>query len=147
MNAPSKVGPPISTEVYLNNRTDQDFGRLDKIDWCGTSKPPVNVPSQQTRYFMQLADSFLGCSEGGLVFVVNQDIKWVVAWSNTLDDNKVYTEITKKETIEWDKIKEKLEKSTSNVEVTDEGYKSTVDIDPYSVKPNVNAKLEDAPAA
>ncbi|KAK8991906.1 hypothetical protein V6N11_044803 [Hibiscus sabdariffa] len=140
----SKVGPAISTEVYLNNLTDQSFSILDKKDWWGTGKPPVNVPALQTRYFMQLADSYKGYSEGGLVFVVKDDIKWVVAWSNILDqDNKVYTEITKKDSVDWDKIKQQLELSGSHAEVTNEGYKSTVDIDPYSVTPNMNAKLEE----
>ncbi|KAK8478369.1 hypothetical protein V6N11_044800 [Hibiscus sabdariffa] len=141
----SKVGPAVSTEVYLNNQTDQNFSTYDKKDWYGSGNQPLNVPALQTRYFQHLADSNVGSSEGGTVFVVKQDIKLVVVWRNMRDEsNKVYVDITTDTTINWNFYKTQLATSSSHAEATNLGYKATVDIDPNSVTPNLNAKLEQA---
>ncbi|XP_039002886.1 uncharacterized protein LOC120129467 [Hibiscus syriacus] len=145
MASPSKVGPAISTEVYLNNQTDEDLSTFDKKDWYGTGNQPLNVPSHQTRYFQHLADSNVGSSIAGSVFVIKQNIKWVVAWRNgNNEDNKVYTEITTDSPINWDNINAQLKKATNHAEASKLGFKSTLDIDPTSNKPNLNAKLEEA---
>ncbi|KAK8490655.1 hypothetical protein V6N12_076270 [Hibiscus sabdariffa] len=149
----SKVGPAVSTEVYLNNQTDQNFSTYDKKDWYGSGNQPLNVPALQTRYFQHLADSNVGSSEGGTVFVVKQDIKLVVVWRNMRDEsNKVMsrphphipTPPTTDTTINWNFYKTQLATSSSHAEATNLGYKATVDIDPNSVTPNLNAKLEQA---
>ncbi|KAK8976390.1 hypothetical protein V6N11_013526 [Hibiscus sabdariffa] len=141
----SKVGPAVSTEVYLNNQTDQNFSTYDKKDWYGSGNQPLNVPALQTRYFQHLADSNVGSSEGGTVFVVKQDIKLVVVWRNMRDEsNKVYIDITTDTNINWNFYKTKLTTSSSHAEATNLGYKATVDIDLNSVTPNLTAKLEQA---
>ncbi|XP_039002875.1 uncharacterized protein LOC120129451 [Hibiscus syriacus] len=140
----SKVGAPIYTKVSFNNQTDQDFSSYDEINWNGSGNQPLNVPSLHTRYFQQLADSYVGSSEGGSVFLIKENIKWVVAWSNMIkEDNKVYTEIVTDDTIDWGKIKKRLKMSNKHAEATYLEYKSTVDIDLSSVKPKLNAKLEE----
>ncbi|XP_039031862.1 uncharacterized protein LOC120166697 [Hibiscus syriacus] len=145
MAAPSKVGPAISTEVYLNNQTDQDFSTFDKKDWYGSGNQPLNVPAHQTRYFQHLADSNVGSSIGGTVFVIKQNIKWVVAWRNGVNEvNKVYTEITTDSPINWDNINVQLKKATNSAAASNLGFKSSLEIDPTSVKPNLDAKLEEA---
>ncbi|KAL4291594.1 hypothetical protein GQ457_14G020360 [Hibiscus cannabinus] len=141
----NKLSIKISTEVYLNNQTDQNFSTYDKKDWYGSGNQPLNVPALQTRYFQHLADSNVGSSEGGTVFVVKQDIKLVVVWRNMRDEsNKVYIDITTDTTINWNFYKTQLATSSSHAESTNLGYKATVDIDPNSVTPNLNAKLEQA---
>ncbi|KAK8991896.1 hypothetical protein V6N11_044793 [Hibiscus sabdariffa] len=95
----SKVGPAVSTE-------------------------PLNVPALQKRYFQHLADSNVGSSEGGTVFVVKQDIKLVVVWRNMRDEsNKVYIDITTDTTINWNFYKTQLATSSSHAEATNLRYK------------------------
>ncbi|KAK8486889.1 hypothetical protein V6N11_044752 [Hibiscus sabdariffa] len=139
-----KVGPAIYTEVYFNNVTDNDLSTYDKKDWYGSGNQPLNVPSLQTRYFKHMADSYVGSSEGGAVFVIKQNIKWVVVWRNMMnEDNKVYTEITTDTNINWEFYQTQVKASSNHAEATKLGYKITVDIDPYEVTPNMNAKLEE----
>ncbi|KAK8976399.1 hypothetical protein V6N11_013535 [Hibiscus sabdariffa] len=117
----------------------------DKKDLYGSGNQPLNVPALQTRYFQHLADSNVGSSEGGTVFVVKQDIKLVVVRRNMRDEsNKVYIDITTDTNINWNFYKTKLTTSSSHAEATNLGYKATVDIDPNSVTPNLTTKLEQA---
>ncbi|XP_039002878.1 uncharacterized protein LOC120129454 [Hibiscus syriacus] len=142
MAAPSKVGPAIYTDVYLNNQTVEDLNLSEAKDWYGSGKQPENVPLKEIRYFQHMADSDVGISEGGMAYFIKQNIQWIVVWRNMKDqDNKVYTDITTDSTINWDFYKEQLVKSDGHVEMTKLGYKSILNIDPYSVKPNVIGKL------
>ncbi|KAL4290852.1 hypothetical protein GQ457_14G020600 [Hibiscus cannabinus] len=145
MAAPSKkTRPAIFTDVYLNNRTRQDLSPSETKYWYGSENKQEDLPPEQIQYFQHMADSDVGCSEGGVVFLIKQDIKWVVAWRNMVnEDNKVYTDITTESVINWDFYKKQLKKSVSHVQAENLGFKATLNIDPYSVEPNVVGKLEE----
>ncbi|KAK8991905.1 hypothetical protein V6N11_044802 [Hibiscus sabdariffa] len=145
MAAPSKkMGPAIFTDVYLNNRSRQDLSPSETKYWYGSENKQEDFPPEQIQYFQHMADSDVGCSEGGVVFLIKQDIKWVVAWRNMVnEDNKVYTDITTESVINWDFYKKQLKKSVSHVQAENLGFKATLNIDPYSVEPNVVGKLEE----
>ncbi|KAK8501492.1 hypothetical protein V6N11_013506 [Hibiscus sabdariffa] len=145
MAAPrKKMGPAIFTDVYLNNLTLQDLSPCETKYWYGSESEPEDVPPKQIQYFQHMADSDVGCSEGGVVFLIKQDIKWVVAWRNMVDEeNKVYTDITTESIINWEFYKKQLKNSVSHVQANNLGFKATLNIDLYSVEPNVVGKLEE----
>ncbi|PPS17184.1 hypothetical protein GOBAR_AA03397 [Gossypium barbadense] len=70
-------------------------------------------------------------------------IKWVVAWSNPLDENsKVYTDI-QRQPIHWGQIKTNLEKrGKPKFKVTKFGYIASIEIDPVSRSPTMKASFE-----
>ncbi|KAL4290114.1 hypothetical protein GQ457_14G019820 [Hibiscus cannabinus] len=64
--------------------------------------------------------------------------------ASSINEFLVYIDITTDTTINWNFYKTQLAASSSHAEATNLGYKATVDIDPNSVTPNLNAKLEQA---
>ncbi|XP_039024956.1 uncharacterized protein LOC120158093 [Hibiscus syriacus] len=148
MAAPSvKAFPAQSTQVYLYNRADQELSMYDRKYWHGAGNLPRNFKPQTTGYFQHSTYSDAENPVAAVVYVVKKGIMWLVAWKNTSDEtNKVYSEITNDFHINWEKIKEKLENGCNHAEVTALGYKSTLDIK-ANIKPNLNAKLEEATSA
>ncbi|KAB2086730.1 hypothetical protein ERO13_A04G045100v2 [Gossypium hirsutum] len=82
-------------------------------------------------------------SVAGLVYRRRDGTKWVVAWSNPLDENsKVYTDI-QRQPIHWGQIKTNLEKrGKPKFKVTKFGYIASIEIDPVSRSPTMKASFE-----
>ncbi|OMP03353.1 23 kDa jasmonate-induced protein-like protein [Corchorus olitorius] len=145
MAAKPSTGIPVETQCYLKNNTDVYVTLDSQSYWHGYGQPPRSIQSQTEGYLKHSADD--AGSIGGISYVLGNQIKWIVAWSNAEDQsNKVYTNILKaSDVIDWADIKANLGKSGNQSSVNNiNGYTSEVVIDASSPTPKLTAKLRQA---
>ncbi|EOY19508.1 Uncharacterized protein TCM_044628 [Theobroma cacao] len=135
------TGVPVQTDVKLTNSSDANL-KLDDVNfWEGSledDKVPKDIESSQELEFSHPADA--KGSVGGLEYKFGENLKWIVAWSNSKNDsNKVYAQIVdQNSTVRWAQIKEALDKSGSTFDTGEQfGYSSSVEIHPTSATPKM----------
>ncbi|KAK8991958.1 hypothetical protein V6N11_044851 [Hibiscus sabdariffa] len=113
----------------------------DQKDWYGSETPPAVIQAKSSAEFKHEASS--GSSKGGVVYSVENGIKWIISWSNMEDEsNKVYIDITK-DVVDWISIELLLANSTSNPpSVTKFGFTATATIQPDSSTLSLTANLK-----
>ncbi|KAK8509507.1 hypothetical protein V6N11_055211 [Hibiscus sabdariffa] len=101
-------GPAVLTVGTLENKLSNDLNLSDRKDWFGSGTYLPVVPAKGSADFKQDADSQAGCSKGGVVYTLQNGIKWVVAWSNMKNErNKVYYDTTDTD-IHWSTVESSL---------------------------------------
>ncbi|KAK8477036.1 hypothetical protein V6N11_044853 [Hibiscus sabdariffa] len=140
-NVGGSSGPAKYTNVTLQNNTDDNLMLSGQKDWYGSANPPAVIQAKSSAEFKHEASS--GSSKGGVVYSVENGIKWIIAWSNMEDEsNKVYIDITK-DAVDWFSIELLLANSTSNPpSVTKFGFTATATIQPDSSTPSLTANLK-----
>ncbi|EOY19732.1 hypothetical protein QUC31_005977 [Theobroma cacao] len=142
-----KSGVPVYTQCQLQNHAGKkQYVTLDcQKDWHGSGDPPKTIQDQTSADFKHNADST--GSIGGVAFVLSNEIKWVVAWSNKeQQSNKVYTQILKGgDEVDWNQIKDNLDQSSNQSSDLDKyGYSSEAVIDKDNPAPSLQATLRPA---
>ncbi|XP_021299949.1 uncharacterized protein LOC110428444 [Herrania umbratica] len=142
-----KSGVPVYTKCQLQNHAGKaQFVTLDsQKDWHGSGNAPKTIQDQAPGDFTHNADS--AGSIGGVVYVLSNEIKWVVAWSNKEQQpNKVYTQIFKaSDEVDWQQIADNLDQSSQqSSDLGKLGYSSEAVIDKNNPAPLLKATLRPA---
>ncbi|KAK8991962.1 hypothetical protein V6N11_044855 [Hibiscus sabdariffa] len=135
--------PALYTNVSLQNNSDDNLLLSEQKDWYGSANAPPVIPAKSSAEFKHEADPSAESSKGGVVYAVENGIKWVIAWSNMdSDNNKVYVDITK-EDVDWPSVEMLLANSTSHSsDATKDGFTATATIQPDSSTPSLTATLK-----
>ncbi|KAK8999091.1 hypothetical protein V6N11_070269 [Hibiscus sabdariffa] len=140
-----KPGPAMFTDVTLANATYEILTLSEIHNWYGTdANYPHVIPPLLPGKIKHYSDPLTGCSKGGVVYTVRNNIKWLIVWSNMRDeDNKVYIDIVAPGVeIDWDSYRKLLDKSSPiPAPVYKYQYTTMATIDPSSVTPLMMATL------
>ncbi|KAL4332872.1 hypothetical protein GQ457_07G019680 [Hibiscus cannabinus] len=147
----SSLGDTKYTEGYLRNSSGEMMTLLSHEIWVGAVPPfPDIILDQGTGEFKQSADSGDGNTPGcvgALAYKFKGDgdneIKWVVAWSNLEGpDSKVYTDLFDRP-MQWSEIRTLLEKDGRPNYQTDKfGFHLEIDIPPRDRTATMKASIE-----
>ncbi|KHG25363.1 Oxygen regulatory nreC [Gossypium arboreum] len=145
--AASQKNAQQTTNGKLSNSSSEALTLTDKKVWQGSHYAdfPEIIEDGDAREFTHESvtddDDSYG-SVAGLVYRRRDGTKWVVAWSNPLDENsKVYTDI-QRQPVHWGQIKTDLEKrGKPKYKVTKFGYVASIVIDAASRSPTMKASF------
>ncbi|XWS75298.1 hypothetical protein CRYUN_Cryun01aG0074500 [Craigia yunnanensis] len=146
INIEYSTGIPEYTEIIIETFSDQVLKLDHNTFWKGSRANFFEkaIPNDTVRRFTHQADSgeeIIG-SVGGLEYLIGENIKWIIAWSNTKNEiNKVYTQILQDEVVNWNEIKDNLDKSGPHYKIVKSHYSSDIVIDPASATPTVQATV------
>ncbi|XVE68459.1 hypothetical protein DITRI_Ditri09bG0070300 [Diplodiscus trichospermus] len=144
----STSGFPESTDVHLENNSGINLKLVVRDIWFGSKVVP-EIPEQieAEGKFGHNVDykAAVKRSAGCIGYQIN-DKKWIIAWKNaTNETNKVYAVVTDG-VYDPNEIKDELDKrSQPKIEDDQTEYHFSVEIDEYSPKPKLKAKISKKP--